>query len=73
MQHWWNELTGGTAVLGERSNGGMILTGGTAVLGEKPVTVPLRTPPISHGRNVLGSNLELRGRKSAIDRLFCDN
>jgi len=51
----------------------MILTGETAGLGEKPDgTVPLCTPQISHGRNVLGSNLELRGRKSGADRLSCD-
>jgi hypothetical protein len=50
----------------------MVLTGETAALGEKPVTVPLCAPQISHGRNVLGSILELRGRKSETDSLSCD-
>ena len=55
------------------SNGGMILTGETAGLGEKHVgTVPLCTPQISHGRNVLRSNLELLGQKSRTDRLSSD-
>jgi hypothetical protein len=51
----------------------MALTGETAGLRENPVgTLPLCTPHISHGRNVLGSNLELRGRRSGTGHLSCD-